>query len=157
MISSSKDILPFLVYPTVFQRYPTVWIDSNPYPTIACLSNRFPEISNHFLIYPTTSFNLIDSWFIQPFFKNIQPFGLDQTHIPLFSIYPTVFQRFSTVWIALEPYPTISGLSNHFCRYPTIFFIYPTISLDPIAYWYIQPQLDIPKTVGNEYLGNRYS
>ena len=47
LISTSKDILPLLLYPTGFQRYPTIWNDSNPYPTIAGLSNHFSKLSNH--------------------------------------------------------------------------------------------------------------
>ena len=71
------------------------------------------------------------SRFIQPFFREIQPFGSIQIHIQPFLIYPTLFE-----------------ISNRF-------FIYPTISFDPINSGCIELRLDIPKMVGYEYLGNR--
>ena len=73
------------------------------------------------------------SRFIQPFFREIQPFGSIQIHIQPFLIYPTLFE-----------------ISNRF-------FIYPTISFDPINSGCIKLRLDIPKMVGYEYLGNRRS
>ena len=98
-----------------------------------------------FLVYPTIfgfiqpfsnrldQIKLIShrSRFIQPFFREIQPFGSIQIHIQPFLIYPTLFE-----------------ISNRF-------FIYPTISFDPINSGCIKLRLDIPKMVGYEYLRNR--
>ena len=90
LISTSKDILPLLLYPTGFQRYPTIWNDSNPYPIIAGLSNRFFEISNR------------SDWikFISHRSRFIQPF----------------FQWYPTISIDSNPNPTVFGLSNHFSK-----------------------------------------
>ena len=84
LISTSKDILPLLLYPTGFQRYPTIWNDSNPYPTIAGLSNHFSKlsnrldriktISNHFRFIQPLS-NCLDRFKpISNRFRFIQPF-----------------------------------------------------------------------------------
>ena len=139
--------------------YPTI-----PYPTILLDRSQnniseqhwFYPISNHFAASTAKLSNRF-IWsrrvkisyrccFIQPVFRDIQPFGTIQTHIQPLLVYPTIFPNYPTVWIESKPYPTISGLSNHyptvwidsnpyptvsglsnrFCRYPTIFgFIQP--------------------------------
>ena len=106
----------------------------------------------------------------------IEPFGSNQAHIQPFLVYPTIFgfiqpfsnrldqiklishrsrfiQPFGLIQIHIQPfliYPTLFEISNRF-------FIYPTISFDPINSGCIKLRLDIPKMVGYEYLGNRRS
>ena len=106
----------------------------------------------------------------------IEPFGSNQAHIQPFPVYPTIFgfiqpfsnrldriklishrsrfiQPFGLIQIHIQPfsiYPTLFEISNRF-------FIYPTISFDPINSGCIKLRLDIPKMVGYEYLGNRRS
>ena len=150
LISTSKDILPLLLYPTGFQRYPTIWNDSNPYPTIAGLSNHFSKlsnrldriktISNHFRFIQPLS-NCLDRFKpISNRFRFIQPFLQISNH---FWIYPTIscnpihsqfiqpfFRRYPTIWIKSNPNPTVFKFIQPFCRYPTVSgFIQPFPSI----------------------------
>ena len=126
MSSNLAPCLPFMA--SVF--YPTI-----PYPTILLDRSQnniseqhwFYPISNHFAASTAKLSNRF-IWsrrvkisyrccFIQPVFRDIQPFGTIQTHIQPLLVYPTIFPNYPTVWIESKPYPTISGLSNH---YPTV-------------------------------------
>ena len=84
--------------------------------------------SDRFLIYPTV----------------FQPFGSNQTHIPPFSVYPTVFQRNPTIWIDSNPYPTIFDLSNPFWNIQPFFYLsYHLLWSD--QFWMYQITVGYPK------------
>ena len=114
-----------VLYPTV--PYPTVLLDRSQnniskqhwfYP----ISNHFAEsnakLSNHFIWFRQVKISY-RFWFIQPFFRDIQPFGLIQTHIQPLPVYLTVFPRYPTIFWFIQPRPSIwliLDLSNLFSK-----------------------------------------
>ena len=85
-------------------------------PNIQPFCGKYRQIIQPFHLI-STSKDILPFCFIQPVFRDIQPFGTIQTHIQPLLVYPTIFPNYPTVWIESKPYPTISGLSNH---YPTV-------------------------------------
>ena len=83
-IKPISNHFPFIqLFLDLSNRFPTVWIESNSYPTVLGLSNRFSEKSNHLDQFKSISNH----------FRFIQPF----------SKYPTVF-------LFILPFPLIRSI-----------------------------------------------
>ena len=84
-------------------------------PNIQPFCGKYRQIIQPFHLI-STSKDILPFCFIQPVFRDIQPFETIQTHIQPLLVYPTAFSKYPTVLIESNLYPTVCGLSNHFSR-----------------------------------------